>query len=180
MSTTHTDAQVQAETNVHVRVHDADVLRAVEPRFDELSKRGQRAVASYVPPDREFRESNTTVDRFHTGLAEVADPNTSRTLTASHLAVGTGTTMPSSGDTALTTEVYRTSITDSSVTGTDLFTSTFLDTSEANGNDLEEIGLAESGTDGAADILNHSLVATISKSADNTATIDCSLSFTAT
>lgn len=180
MATTHTDAQVQAATNVRVQLHAAETLRAVEPRFDELSKRGQRAVASYVPARSEVRESNTTVDQLHVLLAQMLDPNSSTSDDASHLAVGWGVSTPTSGDTALLDEVYRTEITDSSVNGTELFTSTFLDTSEANGNDLEEVGLARSGTDGASDILNHSRISSISKSSEDTATIDVSLSFTAT
>jgi len=112
---------------------------------------------------------------LHEYIVDALDPDQSANLDATHLAAGTGTTQPASGNTSLNNEVFRVQTTDSSDNGTTLFTSTFLDTSEANGNALEEVGLITASSGGT--LLNHSLIGTITKDDETTATIDVSLTF---
>lgn len=68
----------------------------------------------------------------------------------SHIAVGTGTTAAASGDTALETEVDRIPLTAQKQGGTGaLEYVTTLDSTEANGNSLSEVGVLNASSGGA-------------------------------
>lgn len=175
--TTYTDTQSYAGCNVHVFEHDIDTLRKQWPGWDENPKWVKRELAKRTEPDREQHHSNTTVDGLHKYIVDNLDPSQSVNKTASHLAVGKGTSQPASGDTSLNNEVTRVQTTDDSDNGTTLFTSTFLDTTEANGNTLEEVGLFTAASGGT--MLNHALISSITKDDETTATIDVSLTFNA-
>ena len=174
-----TTAQLTARENVRVRVHSLDRLREWWPGWDANPKWVKHRLADHVPADEEHRHSNTTtiglfeyiVDNLH----EATDVNES----ATHLAVGTSTDEPSSGDVELGDEVARTELTDSSNNGSSLLATGFLDTSEANGNVLTEIGLVTSDVSGSDILLNHSAISEINKTDETTATIDVTLTFEA-
>lgn len=174
-TTRSNEAQIGVGCNVHVYEHDLETLRARWPGWDENPKWVKRELAKRTKPDREQHNANTTVDGLHEYIVDNLDPSQSVNLDASHLAVGTGTTQPASGNTSLNNEVFRVATTDDSDNGTTLFTSTFLDTSEANGNTLEEVGLFTASSGGT--LLNHSLISSIPKDDETTATIDVSLTF---
>lgn len=61
--------------------------------------------------------------------------------TGYEIAVGTGTTAATTGDTALETEVFRDDITSKLASGVTLTCKLYLDSTEANGNTLSEAGL---------------------------------------
>jgi hypothetical protein len=174
-TTRSNDAQLGVGCNVHVREHDIGTLREQWTGWDENPKWVKRELARRTEPDREQHNANTTVDGLHEYIVDNLDPSQSVDLDASHLAVGTGTTQPASGNSSLNNEVFRVATTDDSDNGATLFTSTFLDTSEANGNTLEEVGLFTASSGGT--LLNHSLISSITKDDETTATIDVSLTF---
>lgn len=176
-NTQHTTAQITAEENVHVRVHTLDRLRDYWPGWDANPTWVKRLLAGRTPATEEHEHSNTTTIGLHEYLVDNLHTGTEANETASHLAVGSGNADPSSGNNELNDEVARTEVTDSSNNGTSLFTSTFFDTSEANGNDLVEVGLVTSDTGGSDILLNHSLISEISKTDETTATIDVTLTF---
>lgn len=171
--------QLTARENVHVRVHDIDELREAFPGWDENPKWVKQRLARRVAPLDEQHHENTTCISLHEYLAENLHPATASNESASHLAVGTGTTQPASGDGSLESEVYRVATTDDAVNGGELFTSTFLDTSEANGNTLTEVGLVTDDGSGSNLLLNHSLISGIEKTSNTTATVDVTLRFEA-
>jgi hypothetical protein len=164
-----------AEENIVVRTHDVSTLREQWPEWDTLNKSEKRELATRTPAEKCSVHRNTTVDGLHESLVDFLDPNQTESLSASNLAIGTGTAAPASANTSLNNEVVRFSVTDSADRGTSFFTSTFLDTSEANGFSLSEVGLITSSSGGT--LLNHSLIDVISKNDETTATIDVVLSF---
>lgn len=106
------------------------------------------------------------------GLQLLADNLNSIT---SHIAVGTGTATPTLGDIALQIEAFRDLINDDR-TGTNSTTATFLlDSDEANGNTLTEIGaFANSGVD----IVSRALIPTpIIKTDQKTVTFEITHTF---
>ena len=174
-TTRSNEAQIGVGCNVHVREHDLDTLREQWPAWDENPKWVKRELARRTEPDREHHDRNTTVDGLHEYIVDNLHPSQSADLDASHLAVGTDDTTPASGNTSLNNEVHRITTTDDADQGATLFTSTFLDTSEANGNDLKEVGLITADSGGT--LLNHSTISTITKDDETTATIDVYLTF---
>jgi hypothetical protein len=150
-------------------------LKEKWPNWDEYRKPRKRVLAAQTPAATLSIARNTTVDGLHESIVDFLDPNQSISLSASELALGDGTAAPASANISLNNEVLRIPVTDSADRGTSLFTSTFLDTSEANGQTLEEVGLVSSPTGGT--LLNHSLIDTIDKNDETTATIDVTLSF---
>ncbi|MFB1066435.1 hypothetical protein [Natrinema sp. H-ect4] len=168
--------QIRLGDNIRVQVHDIEDLRETSPNWDDLSERERLEVTRRVDPVQTHSTANTTTIDLHEYHVENLDPATSRNEDASHLAVGNDdSTVPSSGNSSLNNEVYRTGISDSSVKGDELFTSTFLDTTEANGETLVEVGLFTASSGGT--LLNHSTIDPIGKTTDNTATIDVSLTW---
>lgn len=132
------------------------------------------------PPDAEVEETtNTTVDGLHEYIVDNLDPAQARNEDCSHLAVGTDDTAPSTADSSLGAEVYRTEITDVIDNGKDLTTSTFLDSTEANGNTLAEVGLFTDTSANNGTMLNRATITKIVKDDTKTATIDVELQFRA-
>lgn len=112
-----------------------------------------------VSPFHNVHEKNIAVDGFLEQLAIAMDPNGSATTSASHLALGDGTTAPSGTNTSLNNEVYRTFVGDSSPNGRDLVTSTFISQNEMNGEALREIGLTTGGLSDDWALLTHLVLA---------------------
>lgn len=82
----------------------------------------------------------------------------------SHGAIGTGTTAPTAGDTTLETEVFRKARQETS-SGTNTKTiSSWIASTEANGNDITEFGFLDAGAVG--NLLSRNIFAAKSKSAD--------------
>jgi hypothetical protein len=161
--------------NILCRTHDIQTLQDEWPNWDEYRKPRKRSLAAQTPASTVSISRNTTVDGLHESIVDLLDPNQTVSLSASELALGDGAASPASANTRLNNEVIRIPVTDSADRGTSLFTSTFLDTSEANGQTLEEIGLVTQPSGGT--LLNHSLIDTIDKNDETTATIDVTLSF---
>lgn len=133
-------------------------------------------VTRSIDPESVVRVKNLTTSNLHEYIVDNLHPDTAANETATHLAVGNDdATAPSTGNDDLNNEVYRTQITDSVDNGNELLSSTFLDSTEANGFDLVECGLFTADTGGL--LLNHSTFNTISKANTNTATIDVTLRF---
>jgi len=172
------DVRVTGE--VRVATHDvADLREAAQDRgreWDAMSDDERLALAREVEPAHTTRTENTTVEDLHERLVDVYDPDQATNPgEASHLAVGDDDTNPTTGDSALGNEVYRTPITGSEDQGRDLSTTTFLSTSEANGYTLREVGLTTDSAANAWILLNHALISPEVKNDEKTLTIDVTL-----
>lgn len=205
MEHTNTHSGIDVTNRIEKQVHDVDDITNVVPDWDSLTKY-QKSLVTRRPEnidfstveigDMEYAEAmvdpvdeevigNVTCVGMHEYFVRNFDPSHTAAednVTASHLALGTdGTTTPSASDTDLNTRVYSETVTDHADNGTDLLTSTFIDSTEANGNDLGELGLftGDPANISNADVflLNHSTFNTISKDNSKTITFDVTLSF---
>ena len=131
-----------------------------------------------VEPVESYTDYNTTVNGMHVYFAQNLDGSQSVDKDAAYLAVGDDDTAPTTSDSTLTNEVFRKQITDYSQTGNELLASTFIQSSEANGETFREVGLF-AGSNPSDTMFNHSTISDIVKDGTRTITIDVTLQFTA-
>lgn len=96
---------------------------------------------------RYIRVHNITTN---VGLNQIRDALAGDSVTfPTHLAVGTGTTAETTGDTALETEQFRDTLTSKNKTATgQVQYKYFLGSGDANGHDISETGLFNAGSNG--------------------------------
>lgn len=186
------------EGRIETRLHDVDDLKEAVPEWDDLSKRekylvteppekldfeelddDERELAEMeVEPVEENLDFNTTCVGLHEYIVDNLDPAQAVDKTASHLALGNDASVaPASSDTTLNNEVHREQVTDHADNGNELLASTFIDSTEANGYGLEELGIFTASAGG--DLLNHSTFTTVTKDNSKTVTFDVTLTFKA-
>jgi len=163
--------------NVHIAVHDVETLREEIPEWDDLDREARHRRVREVDPEREIVDHNTVVDGLLNYLVDNLDPSQSASLDASHLEIGSDSTTASTSDSSMVSTIGTFATSDDSDNGKDLFTSTFLDTGQANGNDIKEAGLTTASSGGT--LLNRSTFAAITKTDSKTVTIDVTLEFRA-
>lgn len=163
---------------ITVTEYDMGTVRRFVPEWDDLDRVTKLERLERVPhTDREV-VWNTQVEAFHNNIVDVYDPNQSvSALSASHLALGTSSTSPAYGDTALGNEVYREAVDSSTDNGNDLETSTLLDSGEGNGNTFKELGLVSASSGGT--FFNHALISDREKTSEGTMTFNVELQFRA-
>ena len=89
---------------------------------------------------------------------------------ATHVAVGTDNTTPTSSDTTLGSEVLRKARQDYTEGTSDVVVSLWISSLEANGNDLKEVGIFNASSGGT--LLTRETFTTISKSSNTELWID--------
>lgn len=199
MSATET---IQIEGRIDARLHDSETLREEIPEWDDLSDREKylattdyevlqerAAIDDLDDHERELAELdidladefvvfNTTCVGLHEILVDNLDPTQESDEEATYLALGNdGGSGTASGDEVLNNEVFRKAVTDHADQGTTLLASTFVDSTEANGYTLNELGLYTSDVGGSNLLLNHSTFAAVTKDNTKTVTFDVTLSF---
>lgn len=159
-----------ATGEVLIRVYDVN-----EMPDDWLQRSREYRAAAYlgeqVPCEREVVENTTTIE---------LDEHRAQSLTASGSVdpvsgweVGTGTAAPAYNDRDLTASVYTADVVSATSDGVNLNVSAFLDTTEANGNDLAEGGLrSQSGR-----LYNHATYTAITKTSNREIVYDVTLTF---
>lgn len=164
---------------VAVRVYDEASLREAARRrdldYDALDRDGRAALAEDAEPTGDGFTTNDTLPAFHEWIVNANDPNTTAgDATVSHLAVGTDGSETANNDGTLNNPVYYLEPRTFENRGRDLFTTSFLDTSEANDYTLREVGLATGNSD--ADMtLNRATIPEIVKTSKVAVTIDVTL-----
>ena len=93
--------------------------------------------------------------------AIVSQVKTNISTTYTHIAVGDNNTAPTESDTALGNETDREAFFSSGTTLTTFFADIFLDTTENNGNDIEETGMFDAASGG--NMFNRSLTNVITR-----------------
>jgi hypothetical protein len=161
------------EENILCRTHDLPTLQDKYPDWGEYSRPERHHLTAQTPAETVSIHRNITVDGLHESIVDLLNPSSSNTPAVSELALGDGDSPPVSGNTSLNNEVERIAVTETSDRGTSLAVSTFIDTGQANGETIREVGLVDSG----GTLLNHALVTPIDKDDETTATIDVTLSF---
>lgn len=170
---------------IEKKVHDVSNLRERADDYDSLSKKEKHQLAQQVEPTEHETVYNVTTDRFHEYFVDNLDPGQSAAKdnqTVDWMALGTDAASgTSTTDTDLNTRVYSETITDHADNGKDLLCSTFVDSTEANGNTLDEIGLYTGDPANLANadvfLLNHATFSAVTKDNSKTVTFDVTLSF---
>lgn len=170
---------------IDTRVHDLGDLKAATEDYESLSDKEKMELARNVQPTYTDTVYNVTTDRFHEYFVDNLDPSQTATkdnITAAWLGLGTGgSTAVSTSDTDLTTRTYEEPVTDHADNGKSILTSTFLDSTEGNGNDFDELGLFSGDPNNLSDadvfLLNHATFNTVTKDNTKTVTFDVTLTF---
>jgi len=170
--------------NVEVAEYEVEALRrAASARgldYDELDEREKLELAREVEPESEHSTHNVTTNELAEYRVSNLHPNENANESVEYLRLGDDSTAPVRGNTSLNNERVVTTVTDIVNRGRDLYTSTFLDSTEANGVDIIEIGLGTRAQVGDADhvLVNHALLdSTIQKTEQKTAVIDATVEF---
>jgi hypothetical protein len=134
-----------------------------------------------VEPDEQIDESNVTTIGMHEYFAENLDPTDGTiNLQADYLAIGTDDTTPDSSNRSLNAEYFRKQVSDGIVSGNELQVDTLIQSSEANGSTIREVGLFTDTSGGGNErMLNHAVIADIQKDNTRNITVEVTLTFSA-
>lgn len=188
MESRNTNSGFSLTGRIERRTHDLADLRSAYPDWDDMSSEERLRASRSVDPVESDTVYNVTTDRFHEYFVDNLDPNQTAakdSLFASWMALGDnagGGTATS--DTDLNNRVFQKQVTDVTDNGKELFTSTFVDSTEANGEVVDEIGLftGDPGSLGDADkfMINHATFNDVTKDNSKTVTFDVTLTFSDT
>lgn len=185
METRNTNSGLTLTGRIDTRVHDEQTLREAADDYDSLSNTEKMELSRNVQPEYTDTVYNVTTDQLHQYFVDNLDPGQTAAkdnVTELWLGLGTGgTTAVSTSDTDLTSRVYEEVVTDTADNGKDLLTSTFLDSTEGNGNDFDELGLFSGDPSNLSNadvfMLNHATFNTVTKDSTKTVTFDVTLTF---
>jgi len=185
MESRTTQSAFRLNGRIDTKVHDEKKLRETADNYDSLTKQEKMQLAREVEPEYENTVYNVTTDSLHEYFVDNLDPdNTSAEANVSASWLGLGTNGGDGADTAdtdLNVRAYEETVTDVADNGKDLLASTFLDSTEGNGNDFDEIGLFTGDPANISDpevfLINHATFATVTKDNTKTVTFDITLTF---
>ncbi len=170
---------------IDTRIHDEEQLRKEAEDYDSLTSKEKLELTREVEPEHEGTVRNVTSDQLHQYFVSNLDPqntNPEANVSVSHLGLGTdGSSGTATSDTNLNQLAFSKQVTDVADNGKDLLASTFIDSTEANGETFDELALYSGDPVNLADadvfLMNHAEFPSITK--DNTATVtfDVTLTF---
>ena len=180
-----TNTTIRMDGRIERQTHTVESLRESVDSWDTLSKKEKLAASREVEPVESDTVYNVTTDELHQYFVRNLDPdNTSPEANVSLAWLGLGTDAVSGtdvSDTDLNNRTYQETITDVAEDGSTILASTFIDSTEANGNNFDEIGLFSGDPTNLADpevfLINHATFATVTKDNSKTVTFDVSLTF---
>jgi hypothetical protein len=168
------------------KTYDVSVLRDEYDDWDSLSDDVKLSLlrdTMYVSSEEVY---NVTTNRFHEYMVDNLDPgNTSAEANLEAISMGLGTDSASGTsptDTDLNNRVFEKAVTDHADNGAELLASTFISSTEANGETLNEIGLYTGNPNNLSSdpnifLINHATFSDVVKDNQRTITFDISLSF---
>lgn len=186
MDSRQTSSRLRLKGRIDRKTYDAEKLRNQHDDWDEMSKQERLDATRDVDPVDEETVYNVTTDRFHEYFVDNLDPDQTASkddVSASWFALGTDSGVgTSTSDTDLNNRVYEETVTDHADNGKELLASTFIDSTEANGNpEFDELGLfsGDPSNLGNADVflINHATFAPVDKDNTKTVTFDVTLTF---
>jgi hypothetical protein len=185
MEARNTDSKLRLQGRIDTKVHDEADLREATDDYDSLDKREKMELARGVEPEYEDTVYNVTTDNLHEYFVDNLDPDNSSTeanVDVGWLGLGTnGNGGTTTADTDLNTRAYEETVTDVADNGKDLLASTFLDSTEGNGNTFDELGLFTDDPANLANaevfLINHATFASVTKDNTKTVTFDVTLTF---
>lgn len=170
---------------IEQKTYNTEELRKKYDNWDSLSDDEKLSLLRESEELSSEEVFNVTTERFHEYLVDNLDPgNTSSgaDLSATWMALGTNSSGGTAvADTDLNTRVFEKSVTDHADNGTELLASTFISSTEANGNTLNEIGLFTGDPNNLANsdvfLINHATFSDVVKDNERTITFDVTLTF---
>ena len=186
MQARNTDSKLRLQGRIDRKTHDvADLQEAADGDYEDLTKEEKLELTREVDPVDEDTVYNVTTDALHEYFVDNLDPdntNPEANVSVGWLGLGTngggGTT---TADTDLNTRTYEETVTDVADNGKDLLASTFLDSTEGNGNSFDELGLFTDDPANLANdevfLMNHATFASVTKDNTKTVTFDVTLTF---
>lgn len=186
MEARNTNSGFTMQGRIERKTHDVtDLKAAADGNWDDLSQKEKLDVTRDVEPVDEDTVYNVTTDSLHQYFVDNLDPDNTAVeadISVGWLGLGTngggGTT---TADTDLNTRAYEEPVTDVADNGKDLLASTFLDSTEGNGNTFDELGLFTGDPANLANadvfLMNHASFAAVTKDNTKTVTFDVTLTF---
>lgn len=170
------------------KTYSTETLKSTYPDWDAMDDSEKLEAMRDVEPEETDTSYNVTVTRFHEYLVDNLDPDNTAAeadLGATWMALGTDSASGTGvGDTDLNTRVFSKQVTDHADNGTELLASTFVSSTEANGETLNEIGLytGDPANLGNVDVflINHATFSDVVKDQNRTITFDVTLTFSDT
>jgi hypothetical protein len=177
-STLSLTGRIDRKTYTDSTINDID-------SWDSLTKSEKLDTVRELSPDDSETVYNVTTDRLHQYFVDNLDPENTSTesnLSVEYLALGTdagsGTT---TADTDLNNRVYSETITDAADNGKDLLASTFIDSTEGNGETFDELGLFTGDPQNLSQdgvfLMNHATFSPVQKDNTKTVVFDVTLTF---
>ena len=185
MNARNTDSGLRLQGRIDRRTHELGHLKTAFPQWEQLSKEEKLEASRKVQPVAEDTVYNVTTDALHEYFVDNLDPdntNTEANVDVSFLALGTDASSGTAEtDTDLNSREYEEPVTDVADNGKELLASTFLDSTEGNGNDFDELGLFSGDPANLANtevfLINHATFAAVTKDSTKTVTFDVTLTF---
>lgn len=186
MENRDTGSNIGLEGRIDRKTHDVSDLKKAYPEWDSFSEKQKLQATRSVEPVDIDTVYNVTTDELHKYFVrnlDRGDSSPEANLDAQWLALGTSSADGvGTGDTDLNTRTYEEQITDVANNGKDLLASTFLDSTEGNGNTFDEIGLFTGDPNNASGnpeifMINHATFSGVTKDNSKTVTFDVTISF---
>lgn len=167
------------------KTYPTAILQERFPNWGDMTDKQKLNAVRGVKPDNSETVHNVTTARFHEYLVDNLHPyktGPETNLTIDWMALGTGAAQGTSIDDAdLNERVLAKEITDQSDNGTQFLTSTFISSTEANNNTVNEIGLftgdPKNISDNTVFLVNHARFNDVVKDDEHTITFDVTLTF---
>jgi len=185
MNNLNTNSTLQLEGRIDRKTHSVADLRAATEDYDSLSSEEKLQLTREVEAVDEETVYNVTTESLHEYFVDNLDPdNTSPEANVSVSWLGLGTDSASgtsTADTDLNTRTFEKQVTDVADSSDQLLASTFLDSTDGNGNDFDELGLfsGDPANIGNAEVflINHATFSAVTKDNSKTVTFDVTLTF---
>ena len=185
MDSRNADSGISFQGRIDRKTHELGHLKTAFPQWEQLSKEEKLDASRKVKPVAEDTVYNVTTDSLHEYFVDNLDPdntNTEANISVDFLGLGTDAgSGTSTADTDLNSRVFEEPVTDVADNGKELLASTFLDSTEGNGNDFDELGLFSGDPANLANaevfLINHATFAAVTKDSTKTVTFDVTLSF---
>lgn len=173
------------EGRIDRKTYSTDRLRSEFDNWDNMTESQKLEATRSVSADDEETVYNVTTDRLHEYFVDNLDPGQSSAkdnVSSAWLGLGTDSASgTATSDTDLNNRTYEETVTDHADNGKDLLASTFLDSTEGNGNTFNELGLFTGDPANLANsdvfLINHSTFSDVVKDNSKTITFDVTLTF---
>ena len=175
---------------ISAKTYSTEELQRLSDNWKSLSKEEKLKLTKQVEPIDEEIVTNVTTERFHEYFVDNLDINqtgSKTNITGPYLALGNSASGgTSTTDVDLNNRVYSESVTSTADNGTELLTSTFLESTDGNGYDYDELGLFSNDPSSYSDpanfpddvfLMNHATFTDVTKDNTKTVTFDVTLIF---